>query len=327
MIILLNAVYGFMMVVIHMFIFRERSTIMEAMDAQKATPAAPAGPGAVAGGSAGGIASRHKDNWYLQIIDLDIAWAHGVLGLGDWYLCMLGLLYGVVIIAFSLFVLHAVITYSRTAGVITRWFMMFLHMELILYIALVLIKLPLLCKAKKHFLTLMDEDCQVLRFMFFERAASRIILGSLCCWVFSSFAYLLAWGDAAVDDPTLADDLDQDLRLRAWRQPRPQSVAVSGPPGRLYPVDEVRSGTRASFDRGSVGEPVTVSGGAYEPRWVSGGPSKSFASIGGGGSFNAGRYGGSQLVMPRASSSIQSNMTDASYPERQMLIKPPIVIH
>merc|ERR1719326_2342186 len=99
-----------------------------------------------------------------------------------------------------------------------------------------MIKLPLLCAAKKHFLTLMNEDCQVLRFMFFERAASRIILGSLCCWVFSSFAYLLAWGDAAVDDPTLADDIDQDLRLRAYRPSGASVSPVVSNPNRLYPV-------------------------------------------------------------------------------------------
>merc|ERR1719498_1724604 len=208
-----------MMVVIHMFIFRERSDLMEEMASHKggvtAAPSpAPGVPPAAGGGHSGGIAARHKGNWFAQVVDLDLAWAHGVLGLGDWYLCMLGLLYGVVIIAFSLFVLHAVITYSRTSGVITRWFMMFLHMELILYIALVLIKMPLLCKAKHHFLTLMNEDCSVLRFMFFERAASRIIIGSLCCWVFSSFAYLLAWGDAGVDDATLGDDMPQGHRFQ-----------------------------------------------------------------------------------------------------------------
>lgn len=340
MIVLLNVLYGFLMVVIHMFIFRERSSIMGAMKvhAGQAGPGGVGGvtaaPAVIPGGDGGGITSRHKSNWYLQILDLDIAWAHGVLGLGDWYLCMLGLLYGILIIGFSIFVFHGVITYSRTAGVVTRWFMMFLHFELILYVALVLVKVPLLCKAKRHFLTLMNEDCSVLRFMFAERAMSRIILGALCCWVFSSFAYLLAWGDAAVDDPTLADgDLDQD-RQRG----RGGSHLATRPElgNRVYPLEEVRTGTRGSFDRVShVGDPVAVSGSPYTnyagAARYAGAASHVLPPVSGAGSFaSAGRYAGAQqqqYIMPRASSSIQSNYTDVSQQERQMLIKPPIVIH
>lgn len=329
LIVLLNAVYGFMMVVIHMFIFRERTSIMESMRVEYNNVAATPMPQMAAGADGGGITSRHDGNWYLQLLDLDIAWAHGVLGIGDWYLCMLGLLYGVTVIAFSIFVLHSVITYSRTGGAITRWFMMFLHLELILYICLALVKLPLLCKAKHHFLTLLDMDCSVLRFMYFERALLRIIIGALCCWVFSSFAYLLAWGDAAVDDPTLGDTVDSDLRNRAWRP------SAAGGDGRVYPVSDGRAGTRASFDQ--VGEPVSVASN-YEPRWAGGQrASTSFASAPSGGPmggsfaasgrFTSGGYAPSQqYIMPRAASSIQSNTTDVSA-ERQMLIKPPIVIH
>jgi len=338
MIILLNAFYGFMMVVVHVFIFREPRGVMAAMETIEGKAAVPVA--AVVPGSDTVIA--HKHNWYLQVVDLDLAWAHGVLGFNDWYLCMLGLSYGVIIIAFSLFVLHAVVTAGRTAAVISRWFMMFLHMELFLYVAVVLIKLPLLCRIKHHFLTLMNEDCTVLRFMFAERALSRIIIGSLCCWVFSSFAYLLAWGDATVDDAPL-DDENQRRGVPGggpgggFPQYPLSAVAVSpqgasfAPPNQGY-AEERRypQGTRASFDRQSqVGEPVSVN--QYEPRWVGGSQRGSFADAGQGaypgrGSFAAqqGRFGGSQNVMPRASSSIQSN---ASQAERQMLIKPPIVIH
>lgn len=279
------------------------------------------------------VVTKHKHNWYLQIVDLDLSWAHGILGFNDWYLCMLGLIYGVIIIAFSLFVLHAVATSGRTAAVISRWFMMFLHLELLLYIAVALIKLPLLCRIKHHFLTLMDEDCNVLRFMFAERAISRMIIGSLCCWVFSSFAYLLAWGDSSVDQD-IEPELDQGFRRQGFRQNVLSAVAVSPQRGSFSP--EYPQGTRGSLNRGSfavsqVGEAVGV--GGYEPRYVNAaGAQRGSFSVQSAGAYpgresfaSQGRYGGSQYVMPRASSSIQSNATDQA--ERQMLIKPPIVIH
>jgi hypothetical protein len=207
--------------------------------------------------------------------------------------------------------------------------MMFMHLELILYVALMIVKMPLLCKAKEHFLTLMDEDCSVLRWMYAERAMSRIVLGALCCWVFSSFAYLLAWGDAAVDDVSL-DDIDQDRRYRTPYRNRVSPVV--GPPSRLPIVEEVvRPGTRSSFDRVlPVGDPVVIRSSAdiYDrPRYAS----ESFRGVpvAGSGSFSAAQYApqdryAPQYSMPRASSSIQSNISAA---ERQMLIKPPVVIH
>jgi len=343
LIILLNAIYGIFMVVVHVFIFRERSTIMSAMAASSGALApVTAAPLAAPVIDGGGISSRHNHNWYLQIVDLDIAWAHGVLGLGDWYLCMLGLIYGLIIIFFSTFVLNAVVGRGPSSGVVSRWFMMFLHLELILYICLVFTKLPLLCDIKKHFLTLMDEDCNVLRFMFFERAVLRIAIGALCSWVFSSFAYLLAWGDAAVDDATNGDDLDLDHRHTAgWhgsQYPSQVSPASMSPPmSSPYGDNVVQVQHRGSFNdnmvqhRGSfttVGEPVNVSS-KYEPRFISptaNGPTRGSFIASAGGSFppQQGRFGGSQHIMPRASSSIQSNNSTA---ERQMLIKPPIVIH
>jgi len=356
MIIALNALYGFMLVVVHVFIFRERSTIMSAMETapgrllQAATPP-PVVPIASDGG---GITSRHKDNWYLQVMDLDLAWAHGVLGLGDWYLCMLGLIYGLVIIAFSIFVLQVVVTNGPQVKSLSKWFMIFLHVELFLYIALVTVKLPLLCKIKQHFLTLMNEDCDVLRFMFFERAVTRIIIGSLCCWVFSSFSYFLAWGDAGVDDPTLGDETQgqrfqqyhgsqQHSPAHGWPSVMPQDAYAHQPPTRssVYRPSDGMQPHRGSFAASAVGEPVSVSS-KYEPRWVSGagaGSRPSFAINSSvvapdRGSFSAGggHYASQQYIMPRQSSSMQSNTTNVSHhsqhtAERQMLIKPPIVIH
>jgi hypothetical protein len=243
---------------------------------------------------------------------------------------MFGLLFGIVVISFSVFVLHAVLTAPRSASVISRWFMMFLHLELILYIALVVVKLPLLCKIKDNFLLLMKEDCDVLRYMYAERAISRLIIGSLCCWVFSSYAYLLAWGDPTIDDPNLDIVDSQDLRLQAFRAGRVPTTGVVVPisePHRVYAQPGVASSFRVTNDSYRigdryVGDAVSVSS-KYEPHYVGG------SSFQGGNSFAATsqRYPGtSQYIMPRASSSMQSHQSEATA-ERQMLIKPPIVIH
>lgn len=351
MIILLNGCYGILLVMVHMFISQEPPKDYGLMaaptDGSMMTTASPLEK----------VLTDHSTfSVYKQILDLDYGLAHGILGLNDGYLCTLGFIYGITIFGFSSFVLYTVLAVTRTAAVISRWFMMFLHLELIIYVITVLIKLPLLCQMKQHYLTLMDMDCSVLWYMFFERAAFRIILMSLCCWVFSSFAYLLAWGDAGIHDASLGDDIDQDLRRRGgYGFPQAPLTAVSvspqgfPPQGFSPPTQGYPSHTRASFDQVSLaGEPVSVGGSRYEPRWVN--PSHqggggyqgsipggaSFQSQGrGGGSFqqlqgfqqSQGRYAGSQHIMPRASSSHQSNATDVSHAERQMLIKPPIVIH
>jgi hypothetical protein len=222
------------------------------------------------------------------------------------------------IFAFSGFVLHAVFTAPRTAAVTARWFMVFLHIELLLYIALIIIKLPLLCTIKNHFLQLMKEDCNVLRFMFLERGVVRVCVGSLACWVFSSYAYLLAWGDPVVYDPTLQADPgavnQSEIRLQAFREGRVPTAAITAasPATRVYPDDPYRrasfGGSAAVPDRYShvvsggpdryshvvsagpdryshiVGDPVSVST-KYEPRYVDA-SGKSFA--GGGSSFHVG---------------------------------------
>jgi len=324
-----NAIYGLMLVVVHVFILTERSRIQSSVAPPVGQPTAQ--PVSTA---------RHGDNWYLQIVDLDMAWAHGCLGIGDFMLCMFGLVYGIVVMSFSAFVLHAALTSPRSAAVICRWFMMFLHIELILYIALVIVKLPLLCDIKNKSLPLLGEDCHVLRFMFFERAVSRTIIGSLCCWLFSSFSYYLAWGDPVIEDaalpdgvsvlnPPVASDMDQQQRLQAFREGRiPTSVS---PTTRVFPTEYAVE--RGSF-RTHVGDPVSVSS-KYEPRFVD----ATRSSFHGGGNINghggsfvatSGRYaGGSSYIMPRASSSIQSQQSEMSngFAERQMLIKPPIIIH
>lgn len=368
-----NAVYGFMLVLVHMMILTQRgghaSTSIPgptaapmAMPAPTPAPAmsppvaaqpttlAPAMqpktpapvPSTTAGleqGTAqerrlqGSVATRHGENWFWQVVDLDIAWAHGALGMGDWCLCIFGLLYGIVIIASSVFVLHAVLTAPRSASAISRWFMIFMHFELGLYAALVVIKLPLLCHMKHHFLNLMEEDCTVLRYMFFERAANRLIIGSLCCWMFSSFAYLLAWGDPVIDDPSV---LDQGLQVQGplqgvIQEARPQSFRQIA--STAFPQDKYAL----------VGEPVAASF-KVEPRGVAGsfhagvagsfrgGVASSFhggSSFYDGGSFPRQDHFERSQGFPRASSSMVIQQGDASrrFGDRQPLIKPPIVIH
>merc|ERR1719446_1482405 len=89
----------------------------------------------------------------------------------------------------------------------------------------------LLCHIKEHILTLMDEDCTILRYTYGERSLLRFIFGSWCCWIFSSFAYFLAWGDAAIDDPSHA--------AVAAPSPQPRGVEVQMlQPGAYHHVND-----------------------------------------------------------------------------------------
>lgn len=296
MVLAANAFYGLMLVLVHMMILTGRNTSdaptpREAAAITMAPTAAPVPPPAPAPAPKHErllrAASRHDGRWFWQVVDLDLAWAHGALGLGDWCLCLFGLLYGIAIIASSVFVLHAVLTAPRAASTISRWYMMFLHGELGLYGALVIVKLPLLCHMKDHFLKLMDEDCTVLRYMFFERAVTRLIIGSLCCWLFSSFAYLLAWGDPVVDDESIAD---QGFRVQGAVQRAGPVVSPSFQPVSTSP--NVLQADKYAL----VGDPVSASF-RVQPRSVAG-------SFHGGSSFYDGGSSFPRSSFPRASSSL-----------------------
>jgi hypothetical protein len=272
----INSLYGVVLVMVHVLIFRDYGSDQEERRLEEE-------------------ASRHQDNWYLQLLDMDLAWAHGLIGVSDWWLCTCGVIYGIVIIVFSLFILHAVLALNdataQSTAILSRWYMMFLHLELILYVVLVFLKMLLLCRIKNHYLKLMDEDCSILRYTFAERSCFRMIFGSWCCWIFSSFAYYLAWGDAIIDDPQLPNLPSAAPPPLSKMNESEMQPPVKHQADRYSHIPQVQMPIRSSLEhRPFVGQPVSTS---YKYHVIPK-PDSSYAENGAGGYVGNIRVGGTQ---------------------------------
>merc|ERR1711957_331283 len=83
-----------------------------------------------------------------------------------------------------------------------------------------LAKLPKLCDILDDHLLALNMDCKVLKFMYMQRAFVILVVGGFCSWIFSSLAYFLSFGNAAMDKPEFADMLAQhEQNMAASRQP------------------------------------------------------------------------------------------------------------
>jgi len=186
-VLLLDGLYGLLLVVIHALLLGEADTNMIEDSHGKDVI----------------LRNAKLNHWFLQLVDLDVAWGHELLGFEDYSLFIGGLVYGIVIILLCAFMLHTVLTTTaHTMQFVSRWwFVAFLHFEIILYCGLAFAKYPKLCEVREEFMPLLSTDCDVLRFTFLERAGVRGLLGSVCCWIFSSFVYLLGQNDPVIDDP------------------------------------------------------------------------------------------------------------------------------
>eukprot|EP00913_Durusdinium_trenchii_P026443 g24809.t1 len=98
-----------------------------------------------------------------------------------------GLIYGVVIILVCAYTFHQ-INSVRIGGeclnlpTASRWFVAFMNLELLLYLGLVLVKLPLICRMQAEFMPNLTMECEVQRFMYLQRVVCSIIAASLCIW-------------------------------------------------------------------------------------------------------------------------------------------------
>eukprot|EP00747_Dinoflagellata_sp_TGD_P087134 gnl/TRDRNA2_/TRDRNA2_163540_c1_seq1.p1 gnl/TRDRNA2_/TRDRNA2_163540_c1~~gnl/TRDRNA2_/TRDRNA2_163540_c1_seq1.p1 ORF type:complete len:343 (-),score=28.44 gnl/TRDRNA2_/TRDRNA2_163540_c1_seq1:282-1310(-) len=313
-----NAAYGLAMVVVHALLLGEMNPPGEAGQLYYPGTAEGEGnapPSEMIGGEGGG-GKYIAEGWMLQILDLDIAWAHELIGFQDYGCLICGLIYGIFVICFTVFTLHSVfhVAYVRQRHVPTlmhmdvgRWFVAFLHLEMILYIALVLCKLPVLCRLQQVYLPSLDSSCEALRFTYLERALVRIVGGSLVTWTFSSYAYLASSGDQSVDIWPGETERAFSNIVQA-----PQFFTQGHEP-------QIRTVTQAH-----VGLPTRVSMSSSMGHSVaSASPMVSYAhpahSVGG------------HHYLPRASSSMAassvSNSSHYQAAETQALIKPPVGIH
>eukprot|EP00747_Dinoflagellata_sp_TGD_P052315 gnl/TRDRNA2_/TRDRNA2_147828_c0_seq4.p1 gnl/TRDRNA2_/TRDRNA2_147828_c0~~gnl/TRDRNA2_/TRDRNA2_147828_c0_seq4.p1 ORF type:complete len:347 (-),score=36.53 gnl/TRDRNA2_/TRDRNA2_147828_c0_seq4:100-1140(-) len=198
MTIVINAVYGLIMVVVHALLIGEIAQSATAGEGGREIYIG--GENEHTSGRAYGTTSR-KEGWLLQILDLDIAWAHNLLGFDDFSCIVGGMIYGIIIVCFCIFTLNTVLG-PFTNVTVARWYAAFMHLEILIHIALMFCKFPVLCHLREMYLPLMDVNCSLLRFTFVERAVTLLLVASLLCWIVSSFVHLVSLGDPVVDNST-----------------------------------------------------------------------------------------------------------------------------
>eukprot|EP00440_Ansanella_granifera_P064875 gb/GFBE01070343.1/.p1 GENE.gb/GFBE01070343.1/~~gb/GFBE01070343.1/.p1 ORF type:complete len:351 (+),score=31.38 gb/GFBE01070343.1/:1-1053(+) len=265
--------------------------------------------------------------WLVQILDLDIGWGHRLLGFDDQANLVAGLIYGIVIICACAYMFHSIQSGGGGFGLpnTTRWFVAFMNLELLMYIGVVLVKLPELCKMQAEFMPNLTMECPVQRFMFLQRMVFLIIAASLCIWVFSSFAFSLTFGTGLqMDRPEFADHLDmRDAHITGKPPGGPPNggAPYGGQDGRPYGGQ----GTAPYQTRHSLSSHTSLAAGGGRHSLVGGAvhAPTSFHSVrsqppaGGRTSYNIGN-------MARAGSSMISSTSEHSHPETQSLIKPPL---
>lgn len=295
-VLVLNAAYGLALIVVHSLLLGKASQTQ----AQQ-----PSYQGQDTGSSA----------WALQLMDLDLAWTHQLMGIDDQSNIICGLLYGIFIVLICGYMFHTV--HQGPAPTTTRWFVAFMNLELIIHIGLTVVKLPKLCTIQANFMPDLHMQCNVQRFLFIERALGLLILASLCTWIFASFAYILTFGhNATVDRPEFAAALD----VNDAQQTRTNGIGGL----ERMPFGTGRNLMASSFSRHSLAETpmarTSLVGGPVQAQSFShvgsmrvapGAPMRT--------SYNIGN-------IARAGTSMVSSSTDHSYHETQSLIKPPVAI-
>jgi len=316
-VLVVDALYGLTLVVMHSMLLNQvkepRSELLREKDLSiagarrlqvapgaelTAMPAGEQGAGVAAiAQAAAERAGEQKTAWWLQFLDLDFGFGHQLFSLSDGANLVTGLIYGVIVIGVSLYVLQAIQTHSPSLGSTARWFTTFAHLQILLYTFVQLVKWPKLCNViQREYLTHLYMECHVLWHVYICRSIFYIVVFSLGTWVFGSFSFVLTFGHAAhtaVDRPEYGEALD--LPPVDERKGPPDDVYASGRPRTLPPRGA-----------GSYGVQVAPRPSAAEGYYL-------------GGAGNAGR-------MARATSSMATSASGYSQ-ERNPLIRPPIAIY
>jgi len=165
----LNLLYGLLLVLVHSALLAETPASTE----EKRT-------------------TRGYDNWFFQLCDLDLSFGHEMLGLDDSSCLMFGMMYGVVLTLLSGGMLFYVTSKHRDTASAAKWFVAFLHIELVVYIGVIIAKLPKLCEMQHDYMPHLAMQCEVLKYSFLERGLLRLVFAGVCTWVFSSFWFILS---------------------------------------------------------------------------------------------------------------------------------------
>jgi hypothetical protein len=180
-----------------------------------------------------------------------------LLGFDDYTCLMCGLLYGIVVVCASGYMLNAVLAGGTKLPQVSRWFVAFMNFEIVAFVGIALAKLPKLCKVQNEYLPKLEMQCELLKFLYIQRIAFLTIVAGFSCWVFSSLAYFLAFGFQAIDRPEYADHLDLHEAHAGAEQAGQQHHGLFGAIPENYPAASfahslAAPGTRQSMAPGSI---------------------------------------------------------------------------
>lgn len=147
-----------------------------------------------------------RPHWFVQLLDLDLSWGHGLLGFDDFSCLISGLLYGIVIFVASAIALHDMMDVSHGPGRPALWFVVFGHGQLLLIGCTILVKFPVLCKHREKNYPDLEPHCDVMRFTFLWRQVVFFMLAAFALWIITSCTQV---NIIEVDDLT-----DQELEIR-----------------------------------------------------------------------------------------------------------------
>lgn len=303
-VLVVNAAYGLCMVVIHAILLGKLGEYEEDSHHER------------------GEHAFGEHRWMRDLVDLDFSWGHRLLGFDDASCLFAGLVYGIVIIVACGYMFNEVHNGGSKLAMTSRWFVAFMNLEIFLYVTLVLVKLPKLCKLQDRYLPQLEMKCELQRFLYLNRVVVILIIAGVCCWIFSSLSYFLMFGfNTPIDHPDHARMLDlHEQQLAAQRQqskapPSNASLQRGGAPPstRQSLVGAPVSTVRGSMAHGSVHPSLPVPRTSMRPGSVAG--------------SMRGAPSRTSYTIPRASSSMVTSASDYSHPETQSLIKPPVAIY
>lgn len=305
---ILNGMYGLSMVVTHSLLLGD---VDKEITTTTVDPTQAAGMGGDLEDLTGDKVSGTDHHWFLELLDLDIGFSHNLLGFDDFSCLLCGLLYGILIVALCGLMLNMMYMKGPQLPNACRMFMAFINLEIVIYVAIVICKLPKLCKMQDEFLPRLGMDCPVLRFLYLQRVVVFLTVAGLSCWTFSSLAYVLTFGNQVIDHPNFAHAVEMQHDAYSTGGP-PGQTPGPGFPGsgyaggaRSYAQSPARSYANYS-QRPPVGSAVSAAG-RYPPASRLANAAQTSYSI--------------PNHMPRSGSSMVSTTTSHSQ-ERQGLLHP-----
>lgn len=206
-VLVLNAGYGLSLIVVHALLLGEDKDIASA-----AATTTPTALGAAPSPTTTPVAEEVDSGWHLQLMDLDISWGHELLRFDDYSCLLCGLIYGVIIVVLSGLMFHATMSHASYLAVAARWFVAFMHLEMIMFVGLMMAKLSKVCSIQEVYMPKLEMNCDVLQFLYLERCAVMLVAAGVCSWVFASMTYLLTFGNQPVDRADFAQHLDMPSR-------------------------------------------------------------------------------------------------------------------